>query len=58
MWGARDPFFPIGQARAMVSTFPNAELVELANARLFAHEECPEEAAAALLPALLAAAAE
>lgn len=54
VWGARDPFFPVRQARDMVPTFPNAELVELANARLFSHEECPAEAAAGLLPALLA----
>jgi haloalkane dehalogenase len=54
VWGADDPFFPVGWARDMVSTFPRAELTVVRNASLMVHEERPDEVAAALLPTLLA----
>jgi len=52
VWGDQDPFFPIQQARDMVSTFANAELAEIKGAGLFSHEENPAAVAAALLPTL------
>jgi pimeloyl-ACP methyl ester carboxylesterase len=52
VWGRDDPFFPVGRAEAMAGTFPDARLVVIDGARLFAHEERPAEVAAALLPAL------
>lgn len=52
VWGDRDPFFPLDQARAMVDTFPNARLAVIEGAGLFAHEERPAEVAQALLPTL------
>ena len=52
-WGENDPFFPIDQAREMVSTFSDAQLHVVANAKLFAHEERPQEVAEAILPTLL-----
>ena len=54
VWGDQDPFFPIASARAMVSDFPNADLIEIKGAGLFSHEEAAEEVAAALLPTLTA----
>jgi haloalkane dehalogenase len=54
VWGERDPFFPVKQAREMVASFSNAQLTVIPNAALFAHEERPAEVAAALLPTLLA----
>jgi haloalkane dehalogenase len=43
IWGARDPFFPIAKARAMLSQFAGgAELREIPRAKLFAHEDHPE----------------
>ncbi len=55
VWGARDPFFPVDRARAMVPQFPDASIDVLPDAGLFCHEEQPAEVAAALLPALTAA---
>jgi haloalkane dehalogenase len=52
VWGDKDPFFPIGRAREMVSTFPDAQLVVIKGAGLFSHEERPAEVAEALLPVL------
>ncbi len=52
VWGVEDKFFPIESARAMVSTFPDARLTEIAGAGLFAHEEKPGEVAAALVSVL------
>ncbi len=49
VWGTADPFFPVGNARADVETFPDASLVEVDDAGLFVHEERPEEVAGALL---------
>jgi pimeloyl-ACP methyl ester carboxylesterase len=54
VWGARDPFFPVDRARAMVSEFPNASIEVLPDIGLFSHEEAPEQVAAALLPTLTA----
>lgn len=54
VWGARDPFFPVERARAMMSTFPNATIDVIDGAGLFSHEEAPAEVAAALLPVLTA----
>ena len=51
-WGDRDPFFPLPGARAMVASFPNAQLAVIEGAGLFAHEERPAEVAQALLPTL------
>ena len=43
-WGDRDPFFPIARARVMREQFAGpAELRTLEGAKLFAHEERPEE---------------
>lgn len=53
VWGEDDPFFPLAWAREMVSTFPNAELEVVPNAKLFVHEERPAEVAEAILPTLL-----
>lgn len=54
VWGDRDPFFPVDQARIMVDEFPNAELTVLEGVALFSHEEAPAKVAAALLPTLTA----
>lgn len=44
VWGAEDPFFPIAKARKMATQFAGgAELVEIAGAKLFAHEDHPVE---------------
>jgi pimeloyl-ACP methyl ester carboxylesterase len=53
VWGEDDPFFPVDGARAMVDTFANARLTIVPDAKVFVHEERPEEVAAALLPTLL-----
>ena len=52
VWGSEDKFFPVAQARDMVTTFPNATLTVIEGAGLFSHEERPAEVAAALLPTL------
>lgn len=52
VWGEDDPFFPIEWARQMVSTFSNAQLHVIPEAKLFSHEEKPKEVAQALLPTL------
>jgi pimeloyl-ACP methyl ester carboxylesterase len=52
VWGARDPYFPVAAARAMVPTFPDATLVVVDDAALFVHEEQPTAVAAALRPVL------
>ncbi len=49
VWGADDPTFPIGLARAMVGQMPDARLVEIPGARLLVHEEKPAEVARATL---------
>lgn len=47
LWGADDPTFPLARARAMAAQFPNfARFAEIANAKLFFHEEYPLETAA------------
>jgi pimeloyl-ACP methyl ester carboxylesterase len=53
IWGADDVFFPVQKARAMLAQFAGpAELVEIPRARLFAHEDHPEEFLAHALPFL------
>lgn len=52
VWGARDAFFPLGRAREMVGTFPQADLEVVEGAGLFSHEERPAEVAGALVPLL------
>lgn len=52
VWGEDDAFFPVGWAREMVYTFPDARLAVIEDAGLFCHEERPAEVAAALLPVL------
>ena len=47
------PIFPVADARAMTSTFPDARLHVVAGAGLFAHEEAPEQVAAAILETVL-----
>jgi pimeloyl-ACP methyl ester carboxylesterase len=49
VWGADDPTFPIELARRMVGQFPDASLVEIADARLLVHEEKPAEVTRAVL---------
>lgn len=53
VWGDRDPFFPVGRAREMADSFPDASLTVVEGAGLFSHEERPAEVAAALLPVLV-----
>jgi len=44
IWGDRDPFFPIEKARAMLPQFAGgAELVAIPGAKLFCHEDRPDE---------------
>src|SRR5262245_13615613 len=49
IWGAEDPTFPVGLARAMLPQFPDARLVEVPGARLLVHEEKPAEVARLVL---------
>ncbi|MEN9647100.1 MAG: hypothetical protein RL238_3769 [Actinomycetota bacterium] len=53
VWGERDAFFPVDDARRMVADFPDARLAVIPGAGLFSHEERPAEVAAAMLPTLL-----
>ena len=49
VWGTDDPTFPIGRARAMLTSFaPGAELREVRDTKLLPHEERPSEVAAAV----------
>jgi haloalkane dehalogenase len=44
VWGERDPFFPVGEARPMVSQFKEcAGLVTIMHTKLLPHEERPDE---------------
>jgi pimeloyl-ACP methyl ester carboxylesterase len=52
VWGAKDPFFPVDRAQAMVAEFPDARIAVVEGAGLFSHEERPAEVASALLPTL------
>jgi len=52
VWGEKDPFFPLAWAREMADTFPDTRLTVIDDAKLFVHEERPDEVAAALLPVL------
>jgi len=53
VWGPGDPFFPIAKARRMLPQFRGgAELVEIPGAKLFAHEERPEDFARHAAPFL------
>jgi pimeloyl-ACP methyl ester carboxylesterase len=52
VWGAKDPFFPVDRAHAMVAEFPDAQITVIEGAGLFSHEERPAEVASALLPTL------
>ena len=43
VWGDRDPFFPVDDARAMVANWPGEAQIEvIAGKRLFVHEEAPD----------------
>jgi haloalkane dehalogenase len=53
VWGEDDPFFPVAWAQRMRDTFPDARLHVVKDAKLFAHEERPQEVAEAILPTLL-----
>jgi pimeloyl-ACP methyl ester carboxylesterase len=53
IWGPGDPFFPIAKARRILGQFGGgAELVEIPGAKLFAHEDHPEEFATLVAPFL------
>jgi len=52
VWGDMDPFFPVDRAKAMVGSFPDAQLEVIEGAGLFSHEERPADVARALLPTL------
>jgi pimeloyl-ACP methyl ester carboxylesterase len=55
IWGEDDPVFPIEQARAMAKQLPNCRgLAIIPNAKLFVHEERPDEVAKVALDFLLA----
>jgi pimeloyl-ACP methyl ester carboxylesterase len=55
IWGEQDPVFPIEQARAMAKQLPNCQgLAIIPNAKLFVHEERPDEVAKVALDFLLA----
>jgi pimeloyl-ACP methyl ester carboxylesterase len=54
IWGEQDPVFPIEAARAMAEQLPNCKgLAIIPGAKLFVHEERPEEVAKAALAFLL-----
>ena len=42
VWGRDDPTFPLEDARPMLAQLPNADLVEIPDARLLPHEEQPD----------------
>ncbi len=53
VWGDRDPFFPIELARPMMRQLGGpASLVAIPGAKLFAHEDHPDEVVAACAPFL------
>ncbi len=55
IWGEQDPVFPIAAARAMARQLPDCRgLAVVSDAKLFVHEERPEEVAKATLDFLLA----
>ncbi len=55
IWGEHDPVFPVAQARGMAGQLPNCKgLAIIPNARLFVHEERPDEVAKAALDFLRA----
>ena len=46
IWGTNDPTFPVAWARRMALQFPNVSgFREVGDAKLFVHEERPEEVA-------------
>jgi haloalkane dehalogenase len=53
IWGEKDPFFPLARARQMLPTFgAGADLHTIPRARLYSHEDHPDEFAAAARPFL------
>ena len=53
IWGERDPYFPADAARKMVETLPpGTAFATIPDARLFPHEDHPEEVAALVRPFL------
>jgi pimeloyl-ACP methyl ester carboxylesterase len=55
IWGEQDPVFPIDAARAMAKQLPNCKgLAIIPDAKLFVHEERPDEVAKVALDFLLA----
>lgn len=52
VYGQDDPFFPVRLSRAMLASFPDAQLTVVPHAKLFVHEERPRQVADALLPVL------
>lgn len=54
IWGSDDPFFPVARARELRRQFAGpVEFHEIAGARLFVHEDHPEEFLAHARPFLL-----
>jgi len=55
IWGSDDPFSPIAKARRMLSSFGGgADLHEIVGAKLYSHEDHPDEFVAAARPFLRA----
>jgi pimeloyl-ACP methyl ester carboxylesterase len=55
IWGALDPIFPVEEARAMARQLPNCQgLAIIPDAKLFVHEERPDEVPRVALEFLLA----
>ena len=53
VWGARDPFFPLDKATAMLEQFGGpTELAVIEDGKLFAHEDRPEAFVAQTIPFL------
>ena len=56
IWGTDDPFFPIAKARHMLPSFGGpVDLHEITGAKLYSHEDHPDEFVAAARPFLRAA---
>jgi pimeloyl-ACP methyl ester carboxylesterase len=52
LWGAHDRFVPVAQAERQRDSFPNAEVVILANSGHFPHLDDPQGVASIILPFL------
>ncbi|NJR71179.1 MAG: alpha/beta fold hydrolase [Synechococcales cyanobacterium CRU_2_2] len=52
VWGSRDPWLPLEQARSMVKTLPDGKLEELEEVGHYPQQDWPEKVSSALLPFL------